>query len=58
MTEDTRHLSKVREAESRTISNPGNTKAIDPPAQRKVEIITPARFAGRTMTGRGAISSR
>lgn len=49
-TEDTRHLSKVRDAADRTISNPGNTKAVEPPAQRQVEIITPARFAARHMT--------
>ena len=48
MSEDTRHLAKVREAGDRTISNPGTTKAIEPPAQRRVEIITPSRFASRT----------
>jgi hypothetical protein len=49
MHEDTRHLSKVREAADRTISNPGMTKATEPPAARRVEVITPARFAARTM---------
>ena len=39
---------KVRAAADRTISEPGNTPAISPPAQRQVNIITPARHAGKT----------
>jgi hypothetical protein len=49
MPEDTRHMAKVRDAAERAISNPGNTVATSPPAQRKVELITPARFTGRSM---------
>ena len=47
--EDTRHMSKVRAAEDRSISEPGSSPAISPPAQRQVAIITPGgRHAGRT----------
>jgi hypothetical protein len=48
--DDTRHLAKVRAAEDRSISDPGSTKAISPPAQRQVAIITPGgRSACKTM---------
>jgi hypothetical protein len=47
--QDTRHMAKVRAAEDRSISDPGSTKAISPPAQRQVAIITPGgRSANRT----------
>lgn len=45
---DTRHLAKVRAAEDRSISEPGSSPAISPPAQRQVSIITPARSANKT----------
>ena len=47
--QDTRHLSKVRAAEDRTIAEPGSSPAISPPAQRQVTIISPGgRSANRT----------
>ena len=49
--EDTRHMAKVRAAEDRSISDPGSSKAISPPAQRQVAILTPgARSANKTMS--------
>lgn len=48
--EDTRHMGKVRAAEDRSISEPGSSKAISPPAQRQVAIISPGgRSANKTM---------
>jgi len=47
--EDTRHVAKVRAAEDRSISDPGSSPAISPPAQRQVSIITPSRSANKTM---------
>ena len=47
--QDTRHLSKVRAAEDRSISDPGSSPAISPPAQRQVQIISPGgRSANKT----------
>ena len=54
--EDTRHMTKIRSAGDRTISNPGDSKTIQGAPAR--DLITPARFAGKTMTGRGATSPR
>ena len=48
MTSDTRHLAHVRSAGERSISNPGDPSARTPAAQRRVEIITPARHAAKT----------
>jgi hypothetical protein len=47
-----RHVSKVREAANRTISQPGNTPATSPPAKSKVDLITPGHNSSLTGTGR------
>lgn len=52
MSDDMRHVSKVREAANRTISQPGNTPATSPPAKSKVDLITPGHNSSLTGTGR------
>lgn len=49
--QDTRHVGKVRSAGDRTISQPADTSA-KPAAAHKTEIVTPSRFASRTMSGK------
>ena len=49
--QDTGDLAKVRGAGERTISQPADPSVKTPPTH-KVEIITPARHASRTMTGK------
>jgi hypothetical protein len=51
--QDMRHTAKIRAAGDRTISEPGNTKSISPPAQRRVDILTPGgHWAGRQMVSK------
>ena len=49
--QDTRHMAKVRSAGERTISQPADPSAKTSPVH-KTDIITPARHASRTMTGK------
>ena len=47
MTSDTRHMGQIRSAGERSLNNPDSGKR-PAAAQRKVEIITPARHAAKT----------
>lgn len=49
--QDTKDVAKVRSAGERTISQPADPGVKTSPAH-KVDIVTPSRHAGRTMTGR------
>ena len=49
--QDTRHVDKVRSAGERSINQPADASVKTSPVH-KTDIITPARHASRTMTGK------